>query len=37
MQVSSVEFFYELRGIPKLGGKNPRGFFVSVFVSRPAD
>ena len=37
MQISSVEFFYKLRGVPKLGGKNPRAFFVSAFISGPAD
>ena len=37
MWISSVEFFYELGDIPKLRGKNPRGFFISAFVSRPMD
>ena len=37
MQISLVEFFYELGGVPKLGGKNPRGFFIGAFISRPVD
>ena len=37
MQISSVKFFYKLRGVSKLGGKNPRGYFVGTFITRPTD
>ena len=35
--VGPVEVQYELLGVSKFGGEDPRGFLISAFIADPAD